>query len=255
MFVDRHRASSPLGVGRGRARTDDRGADRRPRRPGPRRRDRHAADADHPLGRRARRAARRSRSASGAASAASASRSGRSSAAPSSRASPGSGSSGSTCPIGLVARAADPLAAAESRGPARRLDLPGLGLVSAGLFGDRLGPRPRQRASAGQPADRSARWSSASRCWPPSSRGSGAAESRCCRCASSPTAAFSTANTASLFMYFGMFGSIFLLAQFSRACRATRRWRRACGRCPGRRCRCSSPRSPARSRTGSAAGG
>ena len=42
-----------------RARADDRRARRGPRRPGPRRRDRHAADAHDPLGRRARGAARR----------------------------------------------------------------------------------------------------------------------------------------------------------------------------------------------------
>ena len=40
------------------------------------------------------------------------------------------------------------------------------------------------------------------------------AASRCCRCRSSATAAFAAANAASLLMYFGMFGSIFLLTQF-----------------------------------------
>ena len=63
---------------------------------------------------------------------------------------------------------------------------------------------------------------------------------------------FAAANVASLLMYFGMFGSIFLLASSCRPCRATRRSRPGCARCRGRRCRCSSRRSPARSPTGSA---
>jgi MFS family permease len=49
---------------------------------------------------------------------------------------------------------------------------------------------------------------------------------------------FTLTNVASLFMFFGMFGSIFFLARTSRPCRATRRCSRACGSCRGRRCRC-----------------
>ena len=64
---------------------------------------------------------------------------------------------------------------------------------------------------------------------------------------------FAATNVASLLMFFGMFGSIFLLAQFFQ-------YRAGllavpepgCGSCRGRRCRSSSPRSPARSPTGSA---
>ena len=67
--------------------------------------------------------------------------------------------------------------------------------------------------------------------------------------------AFSAANGASLFMYFGMFGSIFLLDPVlpDRA-RATRRSRPGSACCRGRRCRCSSRRSRARCPTASAAG-
>ena len=115
-------------------------------------------------------------------------------------------------PIGLAVL---PLATrlAESRGPDKTLDLPGLGLVSAGLFG----------IVYGLVNGNSDGWSS------PSIVGTiavGAAlvaafvawELR----ASEPmlpmrffrSRAFAAANGASLFMYFGMFGSIFLLTQF-----------------------------------------
>ncbi len=63
---------------------------------------------------------------------------------------------------------------------------------------------------------------------------------------------FAATNLASLLMFFGMFGSIFLLAQFFQPCRATRRSAPACASCRGRRCRSSSRRSRARSPTGSA---
>ena len=90
--------------------------DRRPRGPGPRRRDRHAADADDPLGGVPGRAARRRARRLGRRSAASPSRSARSSAAPSSRASRGSGSSGSTSRSGSLLI---PLAIARLRRDAR----------------------------------------------------------------------------------------------------------------------------------------
>ena len=44
--------------------------------------------------------------------------------------------------------------------------------------------------------------------------GSSAPNRRCCRCASSATGRSRMTNVASLLMFFGMFGSIFLLAQF-----------------------------------------
>jgi EmrB/QacA subfamily drug resistance transporter len=115
-------------------------------------------------------------------------------------------------PIGLVVL---PLATrlVESHGPDRALDLPGLALVSAGLFG----------IVWGLVNGNSDGWSS------PSILGALAAgaalvagfvawELR----ASEPmlpmrffrNRSFAAANGASLFMYFGMFGSIFLLTQF-----------------------------------------
>jgi EmrB/QacA subfamily drug resistance transporter len=116
-------------------------------------------------------------------------------------------------PIGL---ALIPLAFArlrESYGPYGRLDLPGLGLVSAGLFGIVWG-LVRGNAEG---------WESAQIV---GSLGLGALlvaafvvwELR----ASAPmlpmrvfrSRTFSATQAASLFMYFGMFGSIFLLAQF-----------------------------------------
>ena len=64
--------------------------------------------------------------------------------------------------------------------------------------------------------------------------------------------AFSSVSVVSLAMYFGVFGSIFLLAQFFQVAQGYSRSRPACGRCRGPRCRCSSPRSPACCPTGSA---
>jgi EmrB/QacA subfamily drug resistance transporter len=116
-------------------------------------------------------------------------------------------------PIGLVVI---PLALArvrESHGPANRLDLPGLALASAGLFGVVFG-LVRGNAIG---------WSNPQIV---ASLAAGAAlvvafvlwELR----APAPmlpmrffrNRTFAATNAASLFMYFGMFGSIFLLAQF-----------------------------------------
>ena len=94
-----------------------------------------------------------------------------------------------------------------------RLDLPGLGLVSVGLLGDRLGSRARQRARLDEPRDRAARCRrrrAARRVRPlgASHAGADAAD------ALLPQPDVRPANVASLLMFFGMFGSIFLLAQF-----------------------------------------
>ena len=116
-------------------------------------------------------------------------------------------------PIGLVLV---PLALSrlqESYGPTAKLDLPGLGLVSAGLFG----------IVWGLVRGNSVGWASAEIV---GALAAGAAlvaafvawELR----AEEPMVpmrffrdrTFSLANTASLFMFFGMFGSIFLLSQF-----------------------------------------
>jgi EmrB/QacA subfamily drug resistance transporter len=116
-------------------------------------------------------------------------------------------------PIGLVLMPLAWLRLKETYGPATRLDLPGLGLVSAGLFGIVWG---LVRGNA-------VGWSS------PEIVGSLALGAVLTAAfvawelrAPAPmlpmrffrSRAFTAANVASLFMFFGMFGSIFLLAQF-----------------------------------------
>ena len=230
-------------------------ADRRPGRAGHRRRDRHAADADDPQRRRSRPSGAASRSAPGRGSRASRSRWARSSAAPSSRASRGSGSSGSTSRSGsCCCRSRSRLR--ESYGPRHRLDLPGPRRSSAsacsalvwgscngngdGWTSPQIVGRARRRR---RPARRLRR------------AGSSARPSRCCRCASSATAAFAAANVASLLMYFGMFGSIFLLTQFFQTAQGYSPLEAGPAHAPvDGACRWSSRRSRARSPTGSAAG-
>jgi EmrB/QacA subfamily drug resistance transporter len=116
-------------------------------------------------------------------------------------------------PIGLVAIPLAITRLTETRGPSSRLDLPGLGLVSAGLFaivwglvrGNELGWTSAEIvASLGTGAILVAAFAA----W----------EAR----AAEPmlplrlfrSRSFGAANTVSLLMTFGMFGSIFLLAQF-----------------------------------------
>ncbi|MEW6583741.1 MAG: DHA2 family efflux MFS transporter permease subunit [Actinomycetota bacterium] len=116
-------------------------------------------------------------------------------------------------PVGLVLM---PLAArrlTESRGPADRLDLPGLVLASGGLFGVVWG---LVRGNA-------AGWGSAE-IVVPLAAGAALLVAFLAWEASSPTPmlplrlfrsrTFALANTSSLLMFFGMFGSIFLLSQF-----------------------------------------
>ena len=116
-------------------------------------------------------------------------------------------------PIGLVLV---PLALArldESYGPAGRLDLPGLGLVSAGLFGivwglvrgNELGWASAQIVTA---VAAGLVFVAAFVAWELR------AEHPMLPMRFFRNATFTLANVASLFMYFGMFGSIFLLAQF-----------------------------------------
>ena len=201
---------------RGRARADDRRARRRARGAGRRRRDRDAADADDPLRRGAGGAARRSRSARGAASAASPSRSARSSAARSCRGISWHWIFWLNVPIGLVLLPLALLAARrELRARRAGSTCPASGSSSAGLLRDRLGPRPRQRARLDDRRRSSAR-SSAGALADGGVRRVGAArtERRCCRCASSATARSRSRTSRRCFMFFGMFGSIFLLAQF-----------------------------------------
>jgi len=116
-------------------------------------------------------------------------------------------------PLGLVLM---PLAwrnLTESRGPSRRLDLPGLGLASAGLFGIVWG------LVRGNPLG----WGSAEVV---ASLAAGAVVVALFVLWELRTATpmlpmrffrnrtFALTNVSSLFMFFGMFGSIFLLAQF-----------------------------------------
>ena len=210
---DRHRRSSRPRPRCGRARSVDRLAHRRPRGPGDRRRDRHAAHADDPERSRLRRAARRSRSAPGRASRDSRSRMG-----PLVGGAVVEGISWQwifwlNVPIGLVLL---PLATQlrESYGPDKALDLPGLGARQRRPARARLGARERERGRLVEPADRRR----ARRRAPLLLAAFVAWELR----TPEPmlpmrffrNRAFSAANGASLFMYFGMFGSIFLLTQF-----------------------------------------
>ena len=111
------------------------------------------------------------------------------------------------------ARAADPLRLDESRGPATRLDLPGLGLASAGLVGIVWGLVRANEAG----------WTSADII---GSFVVGAALLVCFVAWELRTEhpmlpmrffrnrTFALANIASLLMFFGMFGAIFFISQF-----------------------------------------
>jgi EmrB/QacA subfamily drug resistance transporter len=116
-------------------------------------------------------------------------------------------------PIGLVLAPLAFLRLNESRGPANRLDLPGVGLASVGLFGIVWGLVRGNGVGWGSPEIVGALVGGALVTalfvlW----------ELR----APAPmlpmrffrSRVFTLTNVASLFMYFGMFGSIFLLAQF-----------------------------------------
>jgi EmrB/QacA subfamily drug resistance transporter len=116
-------------------------------------------------------------------------------------------------PIGLIAIPLAMTRLSETRGPANRLDLPGLGLVSGGLLslvwglvrGNELGwTNPQIVGSLGIGLVLLAifvAWEARS--------GEPMLPLRLFR-----SRTFSAANAVSLLMYFGMFGSIFLLAQF-----------------------------------------
>src|SRR5262245_6538125 len=116
-------------------------------------------------------------------------------------------------PIGLVLMPLAVLRLTESRGPDGRLDIPGLGLVSAGLLalvwgvinGNDLGWDSTQvvAAIAGGAALLVAFFAWESR-----------NEHAMLPIGFFRSRAFSASNAVSLLMYFGMFGSIFLLAQF-----------------------------------------
>src|SRR6201996_7969725 len=102
---------------------------------------------------------------------------------------------------------------AESRGPSRRLDLPGLALAGAGLLGVTYAVIRGQAlgwTSAGILVPMSAGVAGlAAFVWWEAKSGAPMLPMRFFR-----SRAFSAANAVSLAMYFGVFGSIFLLAQF-----------------------------------------
>ena len=117
-------------------------------------------------------------------------------------------------PIGLVLAPLALLRLRESHGPATRLDLPGVVLASAGLFGIVWGLVRGNSVGWGSPEivgalvgrrRRARRRSSGGSCAPPHPM----LPMRFFR-----NRTFALANVSSLFMFFGMFGSIFLLAQF-----------------------------------------
>ena len=116
-------------------------------------------------------------------------------------------------PIGLVLA---PLALSrlkESYGPASRLDLPGVGLASAGLFGIVWGLVRGNSVGWGSPEIVGALVGGAAILgafvWWELRTAAPMLPMRFFR-----NRTFALANVSSLFMFFGMFGSIFLLAQF-----------------------------------------
>jgi EmrB/QacA subfamily drug resistance transporter len=116
-------------------------------------------------------------------------------------------------PIGFVLAPLAFMRLHESRGPSNKLDLPGVGLASAGLFGIVWGLVRGNSVGWGSPEIVGA-------------LGAGAVVTALFVLWDLRTDApmlpmrffrnrvFALTNVASLFMYFGMFGSIFLLAQF-----------------------------------------
>ena len=118
-------------------------------------------------------------------------------------------------PIGHRAGAARATAAWPSRyGPAGQLDLPGLALGGLGLLGHRLRHRPRRRARLD--LHHRARLADRRRACPrrASSPGSCARRAPMLPMRFFRSRAFAASNGVSFAMYFGVFGSIFLLAQF-----------------------------------------
>jgi EmrB/QacA subfamily drug resistance transporter len=118
-----------------------------------------------------------------------------------------------TVPLGLVLAPLALLRLQETRGPATRLDLPGLGLASAGLFGivwglvrgNQVGWASAEIAgalAAGLALLTAFVW------WERRT------EHPMLPMRFFRNRTFALANISSLFMFFGMFGSIFLLAQF-----------------------------------------
>jgi EmrB/QacA subfamily drug resistance transporter len=116
-------------------------------------------------------------------------------------------------PIGLVILPLALLRLTESRGPAARLDVPGLGLVSAGLLAVVWGVINGNDRGWSSPEIVAALSAGAVALVGFLVRESRTAEPML-PLGFFRSRAFSAANAVSLLMYFGMFGSIFLLAQF-----------------------------------------
>ena len=170
------------------------------------------------------------------------------------RASRGSGSSGSTCrsdrPVPLALRACS-----ESHGPRRQLDLPGLGARQRRPVRHRLGPRPRQRRRLGRARRSSARSRSAPRSSPRSWLGAAHAPQPMLpmRFFRKPRVRARQRRLAVHVLRHVRLDLPALAVLPDRAGLLAARGR-AADAAVDARCRCSSPRSPARSPTGSAAG-
>ena len=117
-------------------------------------------------------------------------------------------------PIGLALLPVAYFRLTETYGPKRSLDLPGLALVSTGLFGIVWGLVRGNAHGWTSPGVLSPMIAGARAGRRPSSPGSCAPASPWSPCASSAGGPSAAANLTSVFMSFGMFGSIFLLAQF-----------------------------------------
>ncbi len=118
---------------------------------------------------------------------------------------------------------------------AQALDIPGVLLASAGLFGIVLGV-VRANDLGWSSSFVVASMAIGAALIVPSSDGRRAPGHRCCRCGCS-VARLLGANLASMLMFFGMFGSIFLLAQFLQTVQRYSPLRPGCAPCPGRVCR------------------
>ena len=117
-------------------------------------------------------------------------------------------------PIGLVLLPLAYRRLTESYGPAGRLDLAGLALGGARPAGRRLRHRPRRRArlDVGHRAGRDRRGRRS--CWPRFVAWELRAPAPMLPMRFFRSRAFAASNGVSFAMYFGVFGSIFLLAQF-----------------------------------------
>ena len=102
----------------------------------------------------------------------------------------------------------------ESYGPKARIDLPGLGLVSAGLLGIVWGLVRGNESGWASPEIVGALVVGSARSSSRSCSGSCAPPQPMLPMRFFQNRTFALANVSSLFMFFGMFGSIFLLSQF-----------------------------------------